>query len=236
MHKLVVLISGTGSNLRALLEAIEKAEHSETPIGARVVAIGADTDRANLALAEEFGIPSFVVKPGDFADRAAWGDALLAKIQSYEPDLTVLSGFMRLVPPRVVSALAPRLINTHPAFLPEFPGAHAVRDALAAGATSTGASVMIVDNGVDTGPIIAQVRVPVAADDTEATLHERIKVEERRLLIDTVRGIADGTIDPHAVVSGTRASGATDTGAADPGTTDPGNAASSSPTAPKEPA
>lgn len=198
MLKLVVLISGTGSNLRALLESLD--QHSAlnqpgTPINARVVAIGADTEQANLALADEFGIPSFVVKPRDYENRAEWGDALLDRIQSYEPDLTVLSGFMRLVPPRVVDALSPELLNTHPAFLPEFPGAHAVRDALAAGATETGATMMIVDNGVDTGPIIEQHRIPIHPDDTEATLHERIKVVERQLLIDTVRGIADGTIN-----------------------------------------
>ena len=195
MLKLVVLISGTGSNLRALLEALR--DPSTGPgcgIDAEVVAIGADTDAANLALGEEFGIPTFVVRPRDFADRAEWGDALLARIESYAPDLTVLSGFMRLVPPRVVEVLSPRLLNTHPAHLPEFPGAHAVRDALAAGAAETGATVMIVDNGVDTGPIIAQVRIPVHPDDTEQSLHERIKVVERRLLIDTVAGIADGTI------------------------------------------
>ena len=189
MLKLVVLISGTGSNLRALLEALRNG------IGAEVVAIGADSDAANIALGEEFGIPTFVVRPRDHADRAAWGDALLERIRSYEPDLTVLSGFMRLVPPRVVEALSPRLLNTHPAFLPEFPGAHAVRDALAAGATETGATIMIVDNGVDTGPIIDQIRIPIHPDDSEASLHERIKVAERRLLIDTVAGIADRTID-----------------------------------------
>lgn len=195
MLKLVVLISGTGSNLRALLEALRDSRGTEAPIRAEVVAIGADTERANLALGDEFGIPTFVVPPRDYADRAAWGDALLERIRDHDPDLTVLSGFMRLVPPRVVDALAPALVNTHPAYLPEFPGAHAVRDALAAGATQTGATMMIVDNGVDTGPIIEQQRIPIHADDTEATLHERIKVVERRLLIDTVRGIADGTIN-----------------------------------------
>lgn len=204
MLKLVVLISGTGSNLRALLEALRDGSGPSTSSGdsgparridAEVVAIGADSDAANLALGEEFGIPTFVVRPRDYADRAAWGDALLERIESYDPDLTVLSGFMRLVPPRVVAALSPALLNTHPAYLPEFPGAHAVRDALAAGATETGATMMIVDNGVDTGPIIEQVRIPIHADDSESTLHERIKVAERRLLVDTVAGIADGTIN-----------------------------------------
>ncbi|MFD2674427.1 phosphoribosylglycinamide formyltransferase [Gulosibacter bifidus] len=195
MLNVVVLISGTGSNLRALLEAIDDAERTGTPMGARVVAIGADTPEANLALATERGIPTFVVRPRDYENRAAWGDALLQEVQRFTPDLTILSGFMRLVPPAFVEALAPALLNTHPAFLPEFPGAHAVRDAMAAGATQTGATIMIVDNGVDTGPIIEQQRIPIHPEDTEATLHERIKVVERDLLIRTVQGIANGTIN-----------------------------------------
>lgn len=181
--------------MRALLEAIGDAERAGTPMGARVVAIGADTPEANLALATERGIPTFVVRPRDYENRAAWGDALLQEVQRFTPDLTILSGFMRLVPPAFVEALAPALLNTHPAFLPEFPGAHAVRDAMAAGATQTGATIMIVDNGVDTGPIIEQQRIPIHPEDTEATLHERIKVVERDLLIRTVKGIANGTIN-----------------------------------------
>lgn len=204
MLKLVVLISGSGSNLRALLEAIRRERGTDRDLGAEVVAIGADTDAANLALGDEFGIPTFVVRPRDFADRAAWGDALLAEVQRHRPDVTILSGFMRLVPPRVVEALSPRLLNTHPAYLPEFPGAHAVRDAMAARATQTGATIMIVDNGVDTGPIIEQRRIPVSADDTEATLHERIKVVERELLVATVTGIANGTIDLDAIAAPAR--------------------------------
>lgn len=195
MLKLVVLISGSGTNLQALIEAVEASQATPNPIHARVVAIGADTERANLAFGEELGIPTFLVKPGDYDSREEWGDALLAKVREYAPDVTILSGFMRLVPPRFVEALAPALLNTHPAYLPEFPGAHAVRDALAAGANETGATIMIVDNGVDTGPIIDQVRIPINPDDTEAELHERIKVEERRLLTETVRGLADGTIN-----------------------------------------
>lgn len=193
--KIVVLISGTGSNLAALLEALEASRASDAPIEAEVVAIGADTDCDGLALAERHGVDAFVVRPTDFADRAAWGDALLERVLAYAPDLTILSGFMRLVPPRVVEALSPALLNTHPAYLPEFPGAHAVRDAMAAAATRTGASLIVVDNGVDTGPIVSQVRIPIHPDDTEATLHERIKVEERRLLADAVRGIAAGDVD-----------------------------------------
>ena len=201
MLKLVVLISGSGSNLRALLEAIRHGRGTAHDLGAEVVAIGADTEAANLALGDEFGIPTFVVRPGDFDDRAAWGDALLAKVAEFAPDVTILSGFMRLVPPRVVEALSPALLNTHPAYLPEFPGAHAVRDALAAGVTETGATIMIVDNGVDTGPILEQRRIPITADDTEATLHERIKVVERELLITTVARLAAGALDLRTVTT-----------------------------------
>ncbi len=194
MLKVVVLISGAGSNLQALLETLRTSADSASPIGAEIVAIGADRPAAGLALAQELGIPSFVVRPKDFADREAWGAELLAQIQSFEPDLTLLSGFMRLVPPAMVDALAPRLLNTHPAYLPEFPGAHAVRDALEAGVAETGASIIIVDNGVDTGPIVDRVRIPVLPGDTEELLHGRIKVAERRLLEDTVRGVASGEI------------------------------------------
>jgi len=199
--KVVVLISGTGSNLRALLDGLDAARESDAPIDAEVVAIGADTERANLALGEERGVPTFVVAPGEYPDRAAWGDALLARVREFGPDLTILSGFMRLVPPRVVDALAPNLLNTHPAYLPEFPGAHAVRDALEAGVTETGATIMIVDNGVDTGPIIDQRRIAITPDDTEATLHERIKVVERQLLLDTVRHLAAGTLNLKEIAS-----------------------------------
>jgi len=188
--RLVVLISGGGSNLRALLEASEDAEFP-----ARVVAVGADRDADGLAHAEEFGIPSFTVPFTSFDSREEWGDALLEQIRQWEPDLVILSGFMRLVPPRIVAAFSPFLINTHPAYLPEFPGAHGVRDALAAGVTETGASLIVVDDGVDAGPIISQQRVPVLPGDTEAALHDRIKPVERRLLIDAVLDIANGHID-----------------------------------------
>ncbi|WP_440695105.1 phosphoribosylglycinamide formyltransferase [Clavibacter nebraskensis] len=190
MLNVVVLISGSGTNLHALLQA---AEHADYP--ARVIAVGADRDADGLLFAEERGIPTFTVPFGSFPDRAAWGDELSAAIAGWEPDLVVLSGFMRLLPPRAVEAFAPRIVNTHPAYLPEFPGAHAVRDAIAAGATSSGASIIVVDTGVDTGPVLAQERVPVEPGDTEHTLHERIKVVERRLLVDTVRAISLGTID-----------------------------------------
>lgn len=190
MLKLVVLISGGGSNLRSLLEAAEDAEYP-----ARIVAIGADRDADGLAHAEDFGIPTFTVAYSSYPDRESWGTALLEQVQQWEPDLVVLSGLMRLLPPSVVAALEPNLINTHPAYLPEFPGAHGVRDAIAAGVTETGASVIAVDNGVDSGPIIAQERVAIHPYDTESTLHDRIKIAERRLLVQAVLDIANGTID-----------------------------------------
>jgi len=188
--KLVVLISGGGSNLRALLEAAEDPEYP-----ARVVAIGADRDADGLALGETFGIPTFMVPFTAYESREAWGDALIAEIRRWGADLVVLSGLMRLVPPAVVEAFSPYLLNTHPAYLPEFPGAHGVRDALAAGATETGASLIVVDTSVDGGPIIAQERVPVMPGDTESSLHDRIKPVERRLLIQAVRDIATSTLD-----------------------------------------
>ena len=190
MQKLVVLISGGGSNLRALLEAAEDAEFP-----ARVVAIGADRQADGLVLGEEFGVPTFSVPFTAYPDRESWGAALIEEVRRWEPDLVVLSGLMRLVPPAVVDAFSPHLINTHPAYLPEFPGAHAVRDALAAGVDQTGASLIVVDNSVDGGPIIAQERIPVLPDDTESTLHDRIKPVERRLLIEAVLDIANSHLD-----------------------------------------
>ncbi len=190
MLQLVVLISGTGSNLRALLEASEDAEFP-----ARVVAIGADREADGLLLGEEFGIPTFTVPFTAYPDRDAWGEALIEQVRHWQPDLVVLSGLMRLVPPSVVDAFSPHLINTHPAYLPEFPGAHGVRDALAAGVSETGASLIVVDNSVDGGPIIAQERVPVLPGDTESSLHDRIKPVERRLLIQAVLDIANSHLD-----------------------------------------
>jgi phosphoribosylglycinamide formyltransferase-1 len=188
---LVVLVSGQGSNLRSLLEASQDAQFP-----ARVVAVGSDRDDAGgLRVAEEYGVPTFTVAYSSFGDRAEWGRAMLGQITQWQPDLVILSGFMRLLPPHVVDALSPDMINTHPAFLPEFPGAHGVRDALAAGVSQTGASVIVVDNGVDTGPIISRERVPVLPGDTEAALHDRIKIVERRLLIQAVLDIANGHID-----------------------------------------
>ncbi|SEC07713.1 phosphoribosylglycinamide formyltransferase [Microbacterium hydrocarbonoxydans] len=189
MLTVAVLISGTGSNLRALLEA---ARHPD--FRARVVVVGADREADGLAHAEEFGIPRFTVPWHQHESREAWGEELGRQLAVWNADLVVLSGLMRLLPAGLVAALSPRLINTHPAYLPEFPGAHGVRDALAAGVTETGASVIVVDDGVDTGPILAQERVPILDGDTEHTLHERIKPVERRLLIDVVQRIATGEL------------------------------------------
>ena len=189
MLSIVVLISGSGSNLKALLEA------TENPLfGAKIVAVGSDNAADGLAHAERFGVPTFVVTPGAFNSRDEWAEVLLANIKHFNPDLVVLAGFMRILPPNFVQALTPNLINTHPSLLPDFPGAHAVRDAINAGATKTGVTIHVVDNGVDTGPKIAQREVAISAEDTEAELHERIKVVERELLVSTVKQIADQQI------------------------------------------
>lgn len=190
MLTVAVLISGTGSNLRALLEAA-----ADPAFPARIVVVGADRQADGFAHAEEFGIPTVMVPFREFETREHWGDELQRQIDVWAPDLVVLSGLMRLLPDGLVGAWAPRLINTHPAYLPEFPGAHGVRDALAAGVDETGASVIVVDGGVDTGPILAQERVVILPGDTEHTLHDRIKPVERRLLIDVVRAVATGELD-----------------------------------------
>ncbi len=189
MLSVVVLISGSGSNLRALLEA------TENPLfGARIVAVGSDNPADGLAHAEHFGVPTFVVSPGSFDTRENWATVLLANVNHFKPDLVVLAGFMKILPANFVSALSPNLINTHPSLLPAFPGAHAVRDALRAKAAVTGVTIHVVDEGVDTGPHIAQASVEVRADDSEYDLHERIKVVERELLIATVKQIANKKI------------------------------------------
>jgi phosphoribosylglycinamide formyltransferase-1 len=185
----VVLISGSGSNLRALLDAT-----LDPTFPIRVLAVGADNPCDGLEHAELFGIPTFVVSPTNFESREAWAEMLLENVNYFEPDLTVLAGFMRVLPPNFVQALSPKLINTHPSLLPLFPGAHAVRDALAAGSTETGVTIHIVDEGVDTGPQLAQERLAILADETEHELHDRIKEIERKLLVGVVRDIADGRI------------------------------------------
>lgn len=185
-----MLISGGGSNLRALLQRCDDPAYP-----AHVVAVGADREAGGLVHADEFGVPSFLVPFTDFGSREAWGDALVAAVQVWSPDLVVLSGLMRLLPAGAVDALGPALLNTHPAYLPEFPGVHAVRDALAAGADRTGASVIVVDHGVDSGPVLARERVAIEPGDTEAVLHDRIKAVERRLLADVIEQVADGRIE-----------------------------------------
>lgn len=186
MLSVVVLISGSGSNLRALLDAAANPLYP-----ARILAVGSDNPAAGLEHAELHGVPTFVVEPGRFESREAWADALLANIKHFEPDLVVLAGFMKILPPNFVQALSPNLINTHPSLLPEFKGAHAVRDALAAGATRTGVTIHVVDEGVDTGPHLAQAEVQIHPGETEAALHERIKVVERELLVDVVKQFAE---------------------------------------------
>ena len=190
MLSAVVLISGGGSNLKAILEATEAPTY---PV--KILAVGADNDADGLAHADRYGIPSFVVSPGNFENRAAWAEELLASIKNFNPDLIILAGFMRILPPNFVRAVSPRLINTHPSLLPLFPGAHAVHDAMAAGAAETGVTIHIVDEGVDTGPIISQVEVEVEPTDTEETLHERIKVVERDLIVTTVTAIARSQVN-----------------------------------------
>lgn len=196
MLSVAVLISGGGSNLRALLDAADSQDYP-----AYIVAVGADREADGLNHAAEYGAPTFVVPWERFSSREQWGDELAAQLNVWQPDLIVLSGLMRLLPPALVRAWSPRLINTHPSYLPEFPGAHAVRDALAAGARQSGASVIIVDDGIDSGPIIAQERVPVLPDDDERALHERIKPVERRILIDVVRRVAVGELDLAATLA-----------------------------------
>ena len=180
--RLVVLVSGTGTNLRALLEAA-----ADESYGATVVAVGADREGiAGLTRAEEAGIPVFVCRVKDYPDREAWDHALTEICATFAPDLVVSAGFMKLVGRGFLAAFGGRFINTHPALLPSFPGMHGVRDALEYGVKVTGCTVFMVDEGTDTGPVIAQAAVAVRDDDDEAALHERIKVAERALLADTV--------------------------------------------------
>lgn len=183
---IVVLVSGSGTNLQALLDASRDPAY-----GVRIVAVGADRDGIEgLARAERVGVPTFVCRVGDHADRAAWDAALADAVAAYDPALVVGAGFMRILGPAFLARFGGRTINTHPALLPSFPGAHGVRDALAYGVKVTGCTCHLVDEGVDTGPIIAQRVVEVRDDDTEDSLHERIKVLEREMLVDCVGRIA----------------------------------------------
>jgi phosphoribosylglycinamide formyltransferase 1 len=184
--RLVVLVSGAGTNLQALMNAAQDPGY-----GATVVAVGADRDGiAALDRAEGANIPTFTLKVGDFPARDAWDEALAAACAAHRPDLIVCAGFMKLVGKGFLAQFNGRCLNTHPALLPSFPGMHGVRDALAYGVKVTGCTVFLVDEGVDAGPVLAQVAVQVQDDDDEATLHERIKVAERTLLVDTVGRMA----------------------------------------------
>ncbi|WP_038519596.1 phosphoribosylglycinamide formyltransferase [Amycolatopsis japonica] len=180
--KLVVLASGSGTLLQAVLDAVEKPNFP-----AKVVAVGADrTGVAALTRAERAGVPSFTVRMADHPDRAAWDEAITEAVAAYQPDLVVSAGFMKILGAEFLARFPGRVINTHPALLPSFPGAHAVADALAMAVKVTGSTVHFVDAGVDTGPIIAQEPVIVEPEDDENVLHERIKAVERRLLVETI--------------------------------------------------
>ncbi len=184
--RLVVLVSGAGTNLQALIDAC-----ADPAYGATVVAVGADRDNIGaLNRAAKASIPAFTLKVKDFGSREEWDQALAASCQQYEPDLIVCAGFMKLVGRSFLGRFAGRCLNTHPALLPSFPGMHGVRDALEYGVKVTGCTVFIVDEGVDAGPVVAQACVPVHDDDDEPTLHERIKVAERALLVGTVGRMA----------------------------------------------
>ncbi|MGW0179368.1 phosphoribosylglycinamide formyltransferase [Nocardia sp. NPDC003345] len=182
---LVVLASGTGTLLRALIEAA-----ADPAYPAVIRAVGVDRECAAAEHAASAGIPTFRIEVGDHPDRAAWDTAFTAAVSGYAPDLVVSAGFMKLLGPEFLDRFGGRIINTHPALLPAFPGAHGVRDALAYGVRVTGSTVHLVDSGVDTGPILAQEAVPVHPGDDEAGLHERIKVVERRLLVEIVAAAA----------------------------------------------
>ena len=184
--RLVVLVSGEGTNLQALIDAC-----ADPAYGAAVVAVGADRDGIRgLERAQQAKIPVFTVKVKDFATRDKWDEALAARCAEFEPELIVCAGFMKLVGKAFLARFGGRCLNTHPALLPSFPGMHGVRDALDYGVKVTGCTVFLVDEGVDQGPVVAQAAVPVHDDDDEETLHERIKVAERALLVATVGRMA----------------------------------------------
>jgi phosphoribosylglycinamide formyltransferase-1 len=185
---LVVLASGTGSLLASLLDAAV----GDYP--ARVVAVGLDRDCPAADIAANASLPRFRVRLADYPDRGAWDAALTKATSAHSPDLVVSAGFMKILGPQFLSNFEGRTLNTHPALLPAFPGAHAVADALAHGVKVTGCTVHLVDAGTDTGPILAQQAVPVLDDDNEQTLHERIKVVERRLLVDVIAAVATGGV------------------------------------------
>lgn len=184
--RVVVLVSGTGTLLQALLDATQDSDY---PV--RIVAVGSDRPGVEgLARAERASVPGFVVRLADHADRDAWDVALADAVAAYQPDLVVSAGFMKIVGPAFLDRFAGRMINTHPALLPAFPGAHAVLDALAYGVKVTGCTVHLVDKGVDTGPILAQQPVVVEPGEQAEELHARIKAVERRLLVEVVARLA----------------------------------------------
>jgi phosphoribosylglycinamide formyltransferase-1 len=184
--RVVVLVSGAGTNLQALLDATDDPAY-----GAEVVAVGADRDGIEgLTRAERRGIPTFWHRVADFESRAEWDARFTEAVAEHEPDLVVLAGFMKLFGEAFLARFGGRTLNTHPALSPSFPGMHGPADALEYGVKVTGCTLFVVDAGVDTGPIVAQAAVPVLDDDTVESLHERIKVEERRMLVDAVGRIA----------------------------------------------
>jgi phosphoribosylglycinamide formyltransferase 1 len=186
--RLVVLASGTGSLLASLLDAAV----GDYP--ARVVAVGLDRDCPAAGIAVDASLPTFRTRLADYPDRGTWDGALTEATAAHSPDLVVSAGFMKILGPQFLSKFEGRILNTHPALLPAFPGAHGVADALAHGVKVTGCTVHLVDAGTDTGPILAQQAVPVLDDDNEQTLHERIKVVERRLLVDVIAAVATGGV------------------------------------------
>ncbi|HEX6757990.1 MAG TPA: phosphoribosylglycinamide formyltransferase [Propionibacteriaceae bacterium] len=184
--RLVVLISGSGTLLQALIDACANPAY-----GAKVVAVGSDRPNIQgLERAARANIPTFVESLQDHATRTAWDQALTAGVAAYEPDLVISAGFMKLVGPEFLARFEGRMINTHPALLPSFPGMHGPRDALAYGVKITGATVFLVDAGIDSGVILDQRAVQVADNDTVETLHERIKVAERELLVTITHQLA----------------------------------------------
>lgn len=190
--RIVVLVSGTGSNLQAVIDAVRAGELA----GVEIAAVGADREGTyGIERSDEAGLETFVVNFNSFETRAEWDAALTERVAEYKPDVVVSSGFMRIVSPDFIERFGGRYLNTHPALLPAFPGAHGVRDALAYGVKVTGCTVHWADAGVDTGPIIAQEAVVIEAGDDEESLHERIKVVERRLLIDVLRRLASGELE-----------------------------------------
>ncbi len=186
--RIVILASGSGTLLQSIIDATRAGE-----LLVDITAVGSDVpDAYALQRAREAEIDTFVLPVSDFSDRSAWNDALLVRLRADDPDWIVSAGFMRILGPQVVDAFPGRIINTHPALLPAFPGAHGVRDALAYGVKVTGCTVHIVDRGVDTGPILAQQAVEVLPGDDEDSLHERIKTVERMLLVRTLASLTGG--------------------------------------------